>query len=215
MDGWMDGLPSLCLYVCVCVCVCQLRLEYLLRPLEGLCINQTQGWWTYEFCYPSHLRQFHVNNRGQTEEPIYSLGTLPPHIEAAVISRQQNMEENIVGKQPPYFHHYPHDESSGSDDVGSVDAELPIGFYESSPQQQGGSGAVAGRSLQKPRVHKSLRLNLTEVSEVTYTVTVTDTDKCTEAFSCVWRLCRCRALCVRTSVWRGGRGSFSSAPRTL
>jgi len=31
----------------------------LLKPLEGSCLYRLEGWWTYEFCYGKHLRQFH------------------------------------------------------------------------------------------------------------------------------------------------------------
>jgi hypothetical protein len=44
------------------------------RVLEGKCYYRQQGWWTYEFCYKSHVRQFHMdmNTKKITEE--YMLG---------------------------------------------------------------------------------------------------------------------------------------------
>ena len=37
-------------------------LQSLLSPLEGLCFLRLEGWWTYEFCFSKHVRQFHVEN---------------------------------------------------------------------------------------------------------------------------------------------------------
>ncbi len=44
------------------------------RVLEGKCFYRQKGWWTYEFCYKSHVRQFHMdlNSKKITEE--YMLG---------------------------------------------------------------------------------------------------------------------------------------------
>ncbi len=38
--------------------------------IEGKCYYRQQGWWTYEFCYKSHVRQFHMdmNTKKITEE---------------------------------------------------------------------------------------------------------------------------------------------------
>jgi len=46
----------------------------LLEDMRGSCINMTQGWWTYEYCYPDTLRQYHLQNK--VKEPIHTLGTL-------------------------------------------------------------------------------------------------------------------------------------------
>ena len=32
----------------------------LLKPLEGICVQKTEGWWTFEFCYKKQARQFHA-----------------------------------------------------------------------------------------------------------------------------------------------------------
>ena len=32
----------------------------LLKPLRQQCVYLNQGWWSYEFCYEEHLRQFHL-----------------------------------------------------------------------------------------------------------------------------------------------------------
>jgi len=46
----------------------------LLEDLRGQCTNVTQGWWTYEYCYPHSLRQFHQGNSGR--DPEHVLGTV-------------------------------------------------------------------------------------------------------------------------------------------
>jgi hypothetical protein len=46
----------------------------LLEDLRGNCINVTQGWWTYEYCYPSTLLQFHQSSEGRVTPHV--LGTL-------------------------------------------------------------------------------------------------------------------------------------------
>eukprot|EP00439_Symbiodinium_sp_Y106_P056044 s4464_g7.t2 len=46
----------------------------LLEPLRNRCLNISRGWWTYEYCYPSNLVQFHLEN--DKRAPQYTLGTL-------------------------------------------------------------------------------------------------------------------------------------------
>lgn len=36
----------------------------LLSPLRSACLYKWEGWWTYEFCFGEHLRQFHQNTDG-------------------------------------------------------------------------------------------------------------------------------------------------------
>lgn len=50
-------------------------ISTMLEPLRGNCVNITQGWWTYEYCYPQSLRQFHLGNAGQ-RDPEHILGQL-------------------------------------------------------------------------------------------------------------------------------------------
>lgn len=51
-----------------------LKVSALLEDLRGECVNVTQGWWTYEYCYPHSLTQFHLAN--SRREPQHTLGTL-------------------------------------------------------------------------------------------------------------------------------------------
>mmetsp|Transcript_9259 Transcript_9259/g.23830 ORF Transcript_9259/g.23830 Transcript_9259/m.23830 type:complete len:397 (+) Transcript_9259:67-1257(+) len=48
----------------------------LLEELRGSCVNVTQGWWTYEYCYPRQLTQFHMNGNGKKRDPEHALGTM-------------------------------------------------------------------------------------------------------------------------------------------
>lgn len=50
----------------------QILISALLEPLRGRCVNTTQGWWTYEYCFPTGMRQFHLE--GVKREPEYVLG---------------------------------------------------------------------------------------------------------------------------------------------
>mmetsp|Transcript_25058 Transcript_25058/g.70638 ORF Transcript_25058/g.70638 Transcript_25058/m.70638 type:complete len:393 (+) Transcript_25058:60-1238(+) len=51
-----------------------LQVSALLEGLRGSCVNVTQGWWTYEYCYPRTLQQYHL--AGKTRDPVHILGTL-------------------------------------------------------------------------------------------------------------------------------------------
>jgi hypothetical protein len=52
-----------------------LPISALLEDLRENCVNVTQGWWTYEYCFPHSLRQFHVGN-GRQRDPEHVLGTI-------------------------------------------------------------------------------------------------------------------------------------------
>lgn len=44
----------------------------LLEEMRGSCVNLTEGWWTYEYCYPRGLTQYHLT--GKKRDPEHSLG---------------------------------------------------------------------------------------------------------------------------------------------
>jgi hypothetical protein len=48
----------------------------LLKPLEKVCMQKQDGWWTYEFCYRHHVRQLHLHtstdNKGKHTTKIQS-----------------------------------------------------------------------------------------------------------------------------------------------
>ncbi|EKX32128.1 hypothetical protein GUITHDRAFT_148825 [Guillardia theta CCMP2712] len=50
------------------------RVSDYLVGLSGTCFYRVEGWWTYEFCYQKHLKQFHQENSVNTAE--FMLGTL-------------------------------------------------------------------------------------------------------------------------------------------
>lgn len=52
----------------------KLLITSLLEPMRSRCLNITQGWWTYEYCYPTKMVQFHLEN--DKRSPQYTLGTL-------------------------------------------------------------------------------------------------------------------------------------------
>lgn len=50
-------------------------LTTFLEPYQGSCMNVTMGWWTYEYCYPQGLVQYHRDaNDKEKLESAYSLG---------------------------------------------------------------------------------------------------------------------------------------------
>jgi len=53
-----------------------LKVSALLEDLRRSCVNVTQGWWTYEYCYPRSLTQFHQEGNGKKRNPEHVLGTL-------------------------------------------------------------------------------------------------------------------------------------------
>lgn len=48
----------------------------LLKPLETVCMQKHEGWWTYEFCYRGQIRQLHLHTstdkKGKRETKIQS-----------------------------------------------------------------------------------------------------------------------------------------------
>ncbi|CAH1772846.1 unnamed protein product, partial [Owenia fusiformis] len=52
----------------------EIGIPELLRPMEGSpCLVFTKGWWTYEFCYRKHIRQYHMED-GKPKGNIMYLG---------------------------------------------------------------------------------------------------------------------------------------------
>jgi protein OS-9 len=45
----------------------------LLQPLTNACFYRFEGWWTYEFCFKKHVRQYHVESNAKVSVD-YSLG---------------------------------------------------------------------------------------------------------------------------------------------
>lgn len=53
----------------------KLKVSSLLEELRMQCLNLTNGWWTYEYCFPHTMRQFHLQQNGK-RDPIHTLGTI-------------------------------------------------------------------------------------------------------------------------------------------
>ena len=45
----------------------------LLEPLEGTCQYVQNGWWTYELCWPWHVRRLHIQTTAEKDEPIFRI----------------------------------------------------------------------------------------------------------------------------------------------
>ncbi|KAL8273263.1 hypothetical protein Esti_002764 [Eimeria stiedai] len=69
--------------------------EFLLRSLEGWCSTfTTDGWWSYEYCHPDSLVQFHKDADGSVTGRMYLLGTLHASGDPAeMIFKRPNPEE--------------------------------------------------------------------------------------------------------------------------
>jgi len=53
-----------------------MKVSALLEDLRGSCVNVTHQWWTYEYCYPDTMRQFHLSSNQRVRDPEHALGTL-------------------------------------------------------------------------------------------------------------------------------------------
>eukprot|EP00759_Apiculatamorpha_spiralis_P004905 PhF_6_TR12954/c1_g1_i3/m.20450/K10088/OS9; protein OS-9 len=51
-------------------------IAYYLTNVKG-CVKRTVGWWTYELCWRSTLRQYHLNEQSNKIEADHDLGTHP------------------------------------------------------------------------------------------------------------------------------------------
>ena len=43
----------------------------LLEPLEGTCQMVQNGWWTYEICWPWHVRRLHIQTTAEKDEAVF------------------------------------------------------------------------------------------------------------------------------------------------
>ncbi|CDJ64227.1 ubiquitin carboxyl-terminal hydrolase, putative [Eimeria necatrix] len=58
--------------------------ESLIRSLEGWCSTfTTDGWWSYEYCHPDSLVEYHKEPDGEVKGPLHLLGTLHASGDAA------------------------------------------------------------------------------------------------------------------------------------
>ncbi|CAK0882345.1 unnamed protein product [Prorocentrum cordatum] len=53
----------------------EIQASALLEDLRGSCLNLTRGWWSYEYCFPGRITQFHQWPWGR-REPEHSLGSI-------------------------------------------------------------------------------------------------------------------------------------------
>jgi len=54
------------------------RAEEALGMLKGKCFYRNDGWWTYEFCYQSHVRQIRIDPNSNKIVQEYTLGVYSP-----------------------------------------------------------------------------------------------------------------------------------------
>eukprot|EP01121_Diplochlamys_sp_Union-15-3_P009952 TRINITY_DN2739_c0_g1_i2.p1 TRINITY_DN2739_c0_g1~~TRINITY_DN2739_c0_g1_i2.p1 ORF type:complete len:304 (-),score=27.95 TRINITY_DN2739_c0_g1_i2:411-1322(-) len=46
-------------------------IEKLLKLLHNSCLFKVEGWWSYEFCFGRHIRQYHEDERGKLSNEYY------------------------------------------------------------------------------------------------------------------------------------------------
>jgi len=74
-------------------------IRKVLEPLSKSCLYRLTGWWTYEFCYGKHIRQFHQMEKDHSIRPQdeFFLGRRFPEnsiLEANEAEMQQESEES-------------------------------------------------------------------------------------------------------------------------
>jgi protein OS-9 len=73
-------------------------VEPLLAPLSHTCIFRFEGWWTYEFCYGRHVKQFHQERTGRITM-AYNLGLAP----TTTLEDEEPTDESNTEKSTHYF----------------------------------------------------------------------------------------------------------------
>lgn len=91
----------------------KLLASSLLEELRGSCVNVTQGWWTYEYCYPKQLMQYHLAGDGDKpkRDPEHLMGKLKPGtpdgpnaVEMAVVRLKPSVANPRDRRAPPSNH---------------------------------------------------------------------------------------------------------------
>jgi len=91
----------------------KLLASSLLEELRGSCVNVTQGWWTYEYCYPKQLVQYHLAGDGDhaKRDPEHLMGEMTPGdpddpnaIEMSVVRPKTSIANPRDRRAPPSNH---------------------------------------------------------------------------------------------------------------
>ncbi|KAJ3075468.1 Protein OS-9, partial [Quaeritorhiza haematococci] len=110
------------------------RAIALLEPMRKSCLYHISGWWTYEFCYKKHIRQFHP----LTEQEM-------AQIPANSIMQQQEKMNFFLGKHmditpPPKYSSSSSSKSSKNDGGGAGAAAASTKDVSAPAAGSGGSG---------------------------------------------------------------------------
>jgi len=98
-------------------------IAVLLQPLNNACFYRHEGWWTYEFCFKKHVRQYHVEANAKVTVD-YSLGSFDEYLTNKTRDDENKEEirrrEASVGIPATAFH--VHHFTKGTEcDIGSLD----------------------------------------------------------------------------------------------
>lgn len=74
------------------------KFEPYLVPLLSNCLRKWEGWWTYEFCYGKHMKQFHLDKAGNTpKDANFVLGYDP--VEVGELPQLTGLSANDEGEE--------------------------------------------------------------------------------------------------------------------
>jgi hypothetical protein len=64
------------IYVCKTDTLCRLLAPFsVLFHSPGVCAVLNRGWWNYEWCHRTGVRQFHIDHPSGVQKPTWSLGS--------------------------------------------------------------------------------------------------------------------------------------------
>jgi len=102
-------------------------LDALLGKYFGQCVNQSEGWWAYEYCFPHGLRQFHTAGEQSNEiETAFSLG-----FSESALGKLLNLRTGIVSdwarEAQHLLHRRPQDHAEQLRRAGGRNSTKPAG----------------------------------------------------------------------------------------
>jgi len=81
--------------------------DALLAPLEGSCLQRITGWWTYEYCYNKHIRQFHMEDSKVVNEFYLGSQKIDKEEPSRPFGDEQQQQQPLDGQlDDKYFSHF-------------------------------------------------------------------------------------------------------------
>eukprot|EP01138_Halocafeteria_seosinensis_P012184 gb/GECG01012452.1/.p1 GENE.gb/GECG01012452.1/~~gb/GECG01012452.1/.p1 ORF type:complete len:567 (+),score=65.35 gb/GECG01012452.1/:1-1701(+) len=80
-------------------------LRYIMKPINGSCSSLNKGWWTYEVCLGSHVKQFHQEGKSIVSQ--FLLGkfnkTVDTYVDEGDPSMRLPSNSRLARNQPPEY----------------------------------------------------------------------------------------------------------------